>query len=495
MSRGGAKKLVLAVIDSLKPEMLERAIAEGRAPALQAIVERGVYVPDCVSVFPSVTPVASATITTGTTPDIHHIPAMNWFHRGERRYVEYGSSFPATRAFGVTRSLYDTVYNMNLAHLSRGCTTVFEDLEDAGVRSACTTYLIYRGRHRHPPASGSVLSRVGQAMQFRHAVYGPTELFYADLFESRPTGCSSTLGLPGQRDQHSGCVAAYMVENDLFDFLLLSLPDNDTYSHKRGPYAQVTSIGQADRAIERMMHVAGGIDTFLDEYAVIVMSDHSQTAVEDRINLAQLLADWRVLMPDGDADGADVAACPSARSASVYILDPSMRERELPRLAYMLAVADGVDFVAWHTGGEAIVRPGAAYAKEGIGELRFSPGGDLRDARGGAWSVEGDERVLELDTSGGRVESATYPNPLERLWGALVCPTSGDLLVSATPGYEFVDWGGFDHVGGGSHGSLHRGDSLGTLIFCGTGPDSHDGREQWTIADVAPLIARHFALP
>jgi hypothetical protein len=474
--------------------MLERAIAEGRAPALQAIVERGVYVNDCVSSYPSVTPVASATIATGTTPDVHHIPAMNWFHRGEQRYVEYGSSFPATRAFGVTRSLYDTVYNMNLSHLSRACPTVFEQVEDAGLRAACTTYLIYRGRHRHVPASG-VLSRIGQAMQFRHAVYGPKELFYADLFESRPTGCTSTLGLPGQRDQHSGCVGAYLVENDLFDFMLLSLPDNDTYSHKRGPYAQVTSIAAADKAIERMMHVAGGVDEFLDEHAFIVMSDHSQTVVEQRLNLAQMLSDWTVLAPDGDLGSADVAACPSARSAQVYVLDPAARERELPKLADTLSAVDGVDFVAWRHGGEGIVRPGGGFAEEGTGELRFSPGGELRDARGGTWAVEGDLRALGLETADDRISSAEYPNALERLWGALACPTSGDLLVSAALGWEFVDWGGTDHVGGGSHGSLHRGDSLGTLIFAGTGPDSADAREQWTIGDAASLIANHFGLP
>jgi type I phosphodiesterase/nucleotide pyrophosphatase len=490
----GVKKLVLAVIDSLKPEMLDRAIAEGRAPALQALVERGVYIPDCVSAYPSVTPVASATITTGTTPDSHHIPAMNWYHRGEQRYVEYGSSFPATRAFGVVRSLFDTVYNMNLAHLSRATPTVFERLDDAGLRTACTTYLIYRGRHRHVPASESVLSRIGQAMQFRHAVYGPKELFYADLFESLPTGCTSTLGMPGQRDQHSGCVGAHLVENDLFDFLLLSLPDNDTYSHKRGPYAQVTSIAAADKAIERLFHVAGGADAFLDDHAVIVMSDHSQTAVEDRINLAALLSEYRVLAPVAESGVADVAACPSARSAQLYVLDPAKRAELLPRLADTVAAAEGVDFVAWRHGGEGVVRPGAAYAADGIGELRFSPGGELRDLRGGTWAVEGDERALELDTTDGRVVSTTYPNPLERLWAALACPTSGDLLVSATPGYEFVDWGGVDHVGGGSHGSLHRGDSLGTLIFCGTGPESREAREQWTIADATPAAEHHFSL-
>ena len=41
--------------------------------------------------------------------------------------------------------------------------------------------------------------------------------------------------MPGQRDRHAGCVGAYLVENDLFDFLLFSLPDNDTYSHREGP--------------------------------------------------------------------------------------------------------------------------------------------------------------------------------------------------------------------------------------------------------------------
>ena len=35
------KKLVLAVIDAMKPAMLERAVAAGRAPALELLMERG----------------------------------------------------------------------------------------------------------------------------------------------------------------------------------------------------------------------------------------------------------------------------------------------------------------------------------------------------------------------------------------------------------------------------------------------------------------------
>ena len=93
------------------------------------------------------TPVCAATITTGVGPDGHLIPSMNWYHREEGRYVEYGSSFSASRQFGVLRSLTDTVYRMNAEHLSHDVETVFESLDDQDVRTAGTTYLIYRGRH------------------------------------------------------------------------------------------------------------------------------------------------------------------------------------------------------------------------------------------------------------------------------------------------------------------------------------------------------------
>src|ERR1019366_8067366 len=86
-------KLVLCVIDAMAPEMLERAIASGTAPVLERLIAGGLYVPDCVAASPSVTPVCAASIVTGVGQDAHRIPAMNWFHREEDRYVEYGSSF------------------------------------------------------------------------------------------------------------------------------------------------------------------------------------------------------------------------------------------------------------------------------------------------------------------------------------------------------------------------------------------------------------------
>src|SRR5580692_9121405 len=291
------KKLVLIVVDAMKPEMLDRAIAAGRAPALARIAQEGVYVNDVVAAFPSVTPVCAATITTGVGPDRHLIPSMNWYHRDEGRYVEYGSSFSASRQFGVLRSLTDTVYGMNAEHLSHDVETVFESLDDADVRTAGTTYLIYRGRHEHEVAQESALARIVTSTLFRRTILGPKELFYADLYASRKTGCKGQLGLPGVRDQHTGCVGSYLVEHDLFDFMLFSLPDNDAFSHKNGPHAQVTSIANADRQIERLMHAGGGPDQFLEDHAVVVTSDHSQALVEERIRLDLALEDFHVATP------------------------------------------------------------------------------------------------------------------------------------------------------------------------------------------------------
>jgi predicted AlkP superfamily pyrophosphatase or phosphodiesterase len=482
------KKLVLVVVDAMKPAMLERVINAGRAPAMARIREEGVYVDDCAAAFPSVTPVCAATITTGVGPDKHTIPSMNWYSREERRYIEYGSSFSASRQFGVLRSLTDTVYRMNADHLSHDVETVFESLDDADVRTAGTTYLIYRGRHEHEVANESALARIVTSTLFRRTIEGPRELFYADLYASRRTGCRGQLGLPGARDQHTGCVGAYLVEHDLFDFMLYSLPDNDAYSHRNGPHAQVTSLAAADRQLERLMHAAGGPDEFLDQYAVIVCSDHSQAPVEERIRLDLAFEEFSIARPSPSRSAAaEVALSPAQRSAMIYALDSDDPQNTCSRARAVARDLEGVDLVMWCHEDEGII-------SSRRGELRFAPGGDLTDARGNTWSVDGDLAALRAEIQDGRILSTEYPDGLDRVWSALHCPTAGDILLSAAPGYEFVDWGGSDHVGGGSHGSLHRSDSLGALLWCGTGPDSRGVRDQWSLRDVAPMIRAHFGL-
>jgi Type I phosphodiesterase / nucleotide pyrophosphatase len=487
-------KLVLCVIDAMAPEMLERAVAAGVVPVLQTLIERGRYVRDCVAAFPSVTPVCAASIVTGRAQDAHRIPGMNWYLREERRYVEYGSSFRSAQRFGIGRQLTDTVYNMNRAHLSSETPTVFEALDDADVRTAGTTYLMYRGRHRHEPQRDTALTRVAAALM-RHSVMGPRELFYADIFASRRTGCRSGLGMPGVRDRHSGCVSSYMVQHDLFDFLLLSLPDNDWHSHKRGPDGQLQSLALADMQLARVCEAAGGIDEFLADHAVIAMADHSQAAVTDTIALQDELADLGVLPPSrgGDAGEAHIAVCPSQRAAMVYALHELERDAMRASVVPRALAIDGIEHVMW------LARDAHEQPSEGVissrehGELRFRPGGELADPRGARWSVDGPLAVIDGTARDGLLATPSFPDVLARVWAALRCPSSGEVLLSAAPGYEFLDWGRQAHVGGGSHGSLHASDSLGALIACGVELPVAEPR-QWAIRDIAPIVLAHFGL-
>ncbi len=91
----------------------------------------------------------------------------------------------------------------------------------------------------------------------------------------------------------------------------------------------------------------------------------------------------------------------------------------------------------------------------------------MTDPRGREWSVEGELAALGAQVEDGLLLTPDYPDALARVWASLTCPTSGEVLLSAAPGYEFLDWGGAAHVGGGSHGSLHASDSLGALVLCG----------------------------
>jgi hypothetical protein len=490
VSASGPKKLVLVVIDALKPAMLERAIAVGRAPALARIMQEGVYVDDCVAAFPSVTPVCAASITTGLGPEGHHIPSMNWYHREEARYVEYGSSFSASRQFGVIRSLTDTVYRMNAEHLNPDIPTVFESLDDIDVRTAGTTYLIYRGRYPHEVANESALARIVTSTLFRRTIDGPRELFYADIYASRKTGCRGQLGMPGVRDQHTGCVGSYLEENDLYDFMLFSLPDNDAWSHKNGPHSQVTSVAAADRQLERLMHAGGGPDAFLETHAVVVCSDHSQAPVEDRIRLQDSFAEFEVATPaPARSESAEIAISPAQRSAMIYALDEERREQLVARSVAVALETQGVDLACWLAGGEAVIRNSSGS------ELRFAPDGPVEDLRGGRWHIDGSLAAIGGTERDGRLHSPSYPDALSRVWSALQCPTAGDVMLSAAPNYEFVDWGGADHVGGGSHGSLHSSDSNAVLMWCGTGPESRSARELWSLRDITPMIREHFGVP
>jgi hypothetical protein len=193
---------------------------------------------------------------------------------------------------------------------------------------------------------------------------------------------------------------------------------------------------------------------------------------------------------------AQIAVCPSQRAAMVYALNEAERDAMRASVVTRALALDGVDLVIWLERDAHDAPREAVIASPDRGELRFAPSGSTIDTRGRAWSIEGELAVLQARIEDGRLIAPEYPDALARVWSSLICPTSGEVLLSAAPGYEFLDWGGAAHVGGGSHGSLHASDSLGALVLCGVdlgGRASNPEPAQWAIRDIAPLVRRHFA--
>ena len=436
------KKLVLIVVDGMTPAGFERALAGGRAPALSFLAEHGTY-RQATSVFPSLTPVCLSSIATGSGPDIHHIPHLVWWHRGERRIVEYGSSFAAVRAAGVAQSLTDTIYNLNQQHLSADAVTVYEALEDAGYVAGAVNITCYRGHTRHNPTLPWVTK----------PAFGPKRFFYYSLFESDPTGAPLAVRnrAAGSTDVYAAAVGRWLVTRDGFDFLAYYLSDFDYASHTHGPLgADDVALERTDAAIRALLDAAGGPDEFLARYAVILHSDHGQTTVDRAAQLELPLARFI----------DDIVVAASNRAGQVYLL-PDARV-EAADLARSLDGEASVETTLRREGDEAVARRAGE-------ELRFRP-----NETGWEWS--GDLSILD------------HPDALHRSWSALGNPNAGELLVSAAEGWELLDIGGRHHSGGGSHGSLVEGDSIVPILTVGV--DASPSR----ITEVVPAVLAHFGV-
>jgi hypothetical protein len=436
-----AKKLVLIVVDGMTPEAFERA-ADGRAPALAFLAAHGDYRRG-TSVFPSLTPVCLSSIATGAGPGVHHIPHLVWWHRGERRIVEYGSSFSAVRAAGITQSLTDTIYNINQQHLSPDATTVYEAIDDAGLVAAAVNITCYRGRTRYLPTLPWVTK----------PAYGPKRFYFYGLFESDQTGAPFAVHnrAGGSTDAYASAVGRWLVTRDGFDFLAYYLSDFDYSSHVHGPDgAEDVALARTDAAVQSLLDAAGGGDEFLERYAVVLASDHGQTTVERTARLQTPFVSLE----------RDVIVTASNRAGQVY-LRRSARV-DAAALAALLDTEPSVEVTLRCEGEDAVAR------REGE-ELRFRPAGD-------GWETAGDVGILD------------HPDALARSWSALANPNAGELLVSATEGWEFTDLGGRHHAGGGSHGSLVAGDSTVPLLTIGV--DAEISR----ITDITPAVREHFGV-
>jgi hypothetical protein len=469
------------VLDGIKPEVLRAAIEAGETPNLAALANRGEALWDAVSVFPSITPAATAAIATGKAPAESGIVGHAWYDDTERRVVVYGAMTETVISTGPIKVFHNNVWRMNRDDLHAA--TLFEDLHDRGVDGACVNFPIRRGPHSHLVRMKTVGGYLKGSRYLGPSVDGPKEYYMGDLFYSRQTGFSGRKGNGGIRrsaginDEYAARIGAMLVKEKAAPFNLVYFFKGDSVAHHKGLAAQRRYLAKADGYVGRIFEAGGGVEQVLEDYAVLALSDHGHDPLLPKrryVRLYQIPGEKVALGAKACfTNGTSVVAVPNGRSALLYLRESAKREV----LAGHLLSRRGVDLASWLDGEWGVVR-------RLDGEVRFRPGDGPRDSFGRSWELDGDPGALDLTVSGDTLVYGDYPDALERLWGFLNSSRGGDLVLSATPGYTFGEVSGGYHTAS-DHGSLHASDSNVFMLASGI-------RAPRRITDVAPALLEHF---
>lgn len=505
MERLARKKVLLIVIDAASPWAVKPALEAGRLPTLARLAEHGGWNWEGTSIFPSITPAATSSIATGHYPIQHGIGGASWYERDREELHYYGDDFWVIAREGFGNFLSDFLEKLNGDRLR--VPTLFQRVERAGLRATCINYLIFKGDVTHHANTPELLRLLpGAPPDFM--LHGPSHLLLGDWVSTpgpqgsvmTPRGGASRRF--GMDDQSTLEILHQMAENrDGGDFVLAYFADNDYRSHEVGPIASIPVIEKIDKGLGEFFEKAGGMERFLEEYAVLLTSDHSHCDIrpaksEAGIDLEALLADFTpARLADGWRRGDEIMICPNMRAAQIYfrVVSAPLLDR-----AVQASLSDArVDQAIWRADLTEPSAPGFKIATGDRGTLHFWMGdagavegaSSATDDFGNTWHWRGSLSAVDARVENGHIHYGDYPNALERLAGGVGFEDGGHLWVTAVPGCEFAVPGGGVHEGGGSHAALHRLDSTTPVLLAGA-PDGLTLPRHFRSIDVAPLCLR-----
>jgi len=502
------KKVLLIIIDALSARVLNPALNAGRLPHLQQLRAIADVQSESIAIFPSITPAATSSLITGRYPRQHGVSGAYWYIPQKKKVVYYGYDIWAIVEEGLGTFLKDFLIELNEEHLH--AQTLFQTVEEANKTAASLNFLIYHGNYPHTIEMPGLL-KVLPGANISATVNGPSLHYFGDLIQT-PAADGEVLKAPGGltdrygfTDETTGDLLQQLVKKgELPDFTLAYFPENDFHSHEVGPEAALSTLDDLDRQLGEIFATSGGLDTFLSDVAIVLTGDHSQSDVvadteRAGIRLDQLLDSFAVA-DEGTpmAEAEDLVICPNLRTAQIYFHTPSQNRVE--KVIDSLLPDDRVDQVLWSAGLLNQDHHGYHVATADRGELHFWPGDDgpnrAQDRYGGVWSWEGDLRTVDGHVTSNSVTSDEidriifddYPNAFERIAGILDLEISGHLWVTSRPGYELRLANTHIHPSGGSHGSLHRLDSVSPLWVAGA-PEKLSLPAQLRSVDVVPICS------
>ncbi|HZG70721.1 MAG TPA: alkaline phosphatase family protein, partial [Chondromyces sp.] len=285
-SKQVSKPVILFIIDTLMDPPLQEAMKNNRAPALKFLIENGMYFPDVVSPFPTMSVNVDTTLLTGTYCDRHQLPGLVWFNRKENRLINYGSHIRELWKLGFSQSMEDILFNLNNHHISHQVKTIHEELENKGKCSASINALVYRGTASHQYKLPRILEWFTRISKDRLAK-SPKIFTYGKLKKISPSTSNQHFWQKfGFNNSFSAEELTYLIKtNQLPHFTIIYFPELDQRVHKHGRM-DLKGIEKIDKHLQQLLNVYSSWEEALDSNIWIALGDNGQAWIDARHKIA-----------------------------------------------------------------------------------------------------------------------------------------------------------------------------------------------------------------
>jgi hypothetical protein len=423
--------LILLVADGARFDTIDTATGAGSAaplPALARLRTEGALYP-VATVFPSVTGVAYAPFLTGRFPGPSGLPGLRWFDRSHTRCRR----FPYARSY----------LGAEMRHLD-------EDLDPS-----------------HPtlfelaPSRFNAMSMVGRGTDRNERIGRDVRTLVRAAYTHWLGNVEGWIAL----DEYVARVSTRHIIEHRPDFACIALLGLDKASHTAGHDSVLArralatidaSVGELRAALER----AGR----WEETQLWIVSDHGHSAVgahDDLATLVRATGHSVLAHPWLLAHRAEVAVMVSGNAMAHLYVELGRRERagwgalreRWEPLARTLLARESVDLVILpldDTHAEVRSRDrGSAIVT--VASKRYS----YRTLDGDPLGLGYELQNVYASDAWDALANSDYPDAIVQIAQLASSARSGDIIVSASPGWDFRErWEPVRHMS--THGSLHR---------------------------------------
>ena len=403
---------ILLLADGFRPDVLKALCASGDLPNItRHLLAEGSY-HEGVTVLPSVTNVAYLPMLTGQYPGTANIPGIRWVEKS--RFTFNNGVVKGHRSYiGPAHLRFN-------GDLPKGLETMFE---------LCPGSLAIRSDIHRGLAPG--FSRFhGSSIPFMFFSHYLKRADFIDKF---------VLG--------SLLRALRKMDDNWPRFIFFPMLDVDTASHAHGPEHRRTldAYRRIDAAVGTLVDRLRRIGVW-DRTHLLLSSDHGHTETAEHLDLSRLLSHlgYRVFEhPSIFRRVADAAVAISGNSfANVYVSSDGKWERpsvgdelegEHGRLLEALRQRTEIEWIAYrHSGGaiKIVSRSGTALLSKDCESYIYGYDGSDPLQLGLPRTAIHEADALELTAD------TRFPDALEQIWQLFTSQRTGDIVVTARPGYD-----------------------------------------------------------